>query len=302
MQKQYAAGIVLYNPELNRLKQNLDAVSSQVKTIYCYNNGLRNEKEIIELISLYPNVSMIGTGENVGIATALNELIKKADTDNIKWLLTLDQDSVVCEGMIEALASLTEEERVAIICPLIEDIRRKNEKQIVVSDTHEDVDFCITSGSFMNVKCTLRIGGFDDYLFIGLVDNEICYRVKLNNLRIVRNNAVKLNHELGNLIPSKLEKFYLKLGTILHCNAIKKLSYKREVSPMRVYYATRNMIYLNSKYPKNTVVEWSERTRVRSSISSVLRGKQKIQIIKSIRRGIKDGKNKVKSSANEKHL
>lgn len=41
MMGQYAAGIVLYNPEKERLKENLDAVCEQVEKVYCYNNGLQ---------------------------------------------------------------------------------------------------------------------------------------------------------------------------------------------------------------------------------------------------------------------
>lgn len=287
--ERYAAGIVLYNPDIKRLKENLDAVCGQVEWVYCYNNGLRNAGEINALLNTYGNIRVIGTGTNVGIATALNELTKEAEKDNIEWILTLDQDSVVCDGMVEALASFKNEKDVAIICPVIEDIRRKNETPAVAQNTIDDVEFCITSGSFMNIQKTLEIGGFDEWLFIGLVDNEICYRIKLNGYRIIRNNSVILNHELGNLTSSKFESVYLKLGNALHSKTIQKLSYRRTVSSMRLYYATRNMIYLNIKYP-NQNNAWSKKQLILNSLSSVLRGKNKAVLVKSILRGIKDGK------------
>lgn len=286
----YAAGIVLYNPDIDRLKENLEAVSQQVKLVYCYNNGLKDEREISKLLSNYTNVCMVGYGENVGIATALNKLMRRAKEDGIEWILTLDQDSVVCKNMVEELALLKSEKSTTIICPLVKDERRKNETPVIASCTIEDVDFCITSGSFMNVEKTLEIGGLDDRLFIGLVDNEICYRMKLNGYRIVRNNSVILNHQLGNLTPSKFEKLYLKLGEFLHSKTIKKLSYRREVNPMRLYYATRNMVYLNRKYKGENVPAWSLRSMIKNSISSILRGKHKLKLIESIYAGIQDGK------------
>ena len=173
MMGQYAAGIVLYNPEKERLKENLDAVCEQVEKVYCYNNGLQKADEINALLSAYKNLRVIGTGKNVGIAAALNELVKEAAKEDIEWILTLDQDSVVCNGMVTALASIKNEKNVAIICPVIEDVRRKNEAPAVVKNMVEDVNFCITSGSFMNVKKALEVGGFDEKLFIGLVDDEI---------------------------------------------------------------------------------------------------------------------------------
>lgn len=287
---QYAAGIVLYNPKKNRLKENLDAICNQVEYVYCYNNGLQNACEIIPLLNSYRNLRLVGTGTNVGIATALNELVKEAAKDGNDWILTLDQDSVACAHMVAAFSELTNEKNVAIICPVIEDIRRKNEIPAVAENTIDDVDFCITSGSFMNIQKTLEIGGFDEWLFIGLVDNEICHRIKLSGYRIVRNNAVILNHELGNLTPSKYENLYLELGTILHSNTIKKMSYKRYVNPMRLYYATRNMIYLEDKYRGQEVNAWSSKTLMKNAVSSILRGKDKIKIIKALYQGIIDGR------------
>ena len=285
---QYAAGIVLYNPEIRRLKENLDAICGQVDWVYCYNNGLKNSDQINKVMNQYKNLRVIGTGKNVGIATALNELVKVAMRNNIEWLLTLDQDSVVCDGMVSALATLKNEKDVAIICPVIEDVRRKNEVHVVAKKTIEDIEFCITSGSFMNVRKTIEIGGFDEKLFIGLVDDEICYRVKLNKYRIIRNNEVILNHELGNISPSRFEKFFLKLGNVLRSETIKKLSYKREVNSMRLYYATRNMIYLNRKYPRGNIA-WSTKKIIINSVSSVVRGNKKINLIKSIIKGLHDG-------------
>lgn len=285
----YAAGIVLYNPDKKRLEKNLKAVCGQVEVVYCYNNGLQNADEINMLLKKYKNLQIIGDGINVGIATALNEIVKQAARDNIEWILTLDQDSVVCSGMVSALASLKNKKNVAIICPAIEDVRRKNEAPVIAKNTIEDLDFCITSGSFMNVKKTIEIGGFDDALFIGLVDDEICYKVKKNGYRIIRNNAVILDHELGNLIPSRNETLYLKVGELLHSDIIKKLSYRRVVSPMRLYYATRNMIYLNRKYPEKNA-SWSLKKMVFNSCSSLLRGKKKSVLVKNILNGIKDGR------------
>lgn len=287
----YAAGIVLYKPDMDRLKESIDAVFPQVQSVYCFNNGVEDMNAVEALVSSYSNVLLIGEGENLGIATALNKLIEQADNDNIEWLLTLDQDSVVSAGMVTALASLTNKEDVAIICPQIEDVRRKNEKTVQISDTVEDVNFCITSGSLMNVKKTIEVGGFDDYLFIGLVDDEICYRVRLNGYRILRNNAVVLNHELGNLTPSKHERMWLKLGTAFQSEIIKKLSYKREVSPMRLYYATRNMIYLKRRY-KNymSTIYWNKRIIVNSASSIIRGGGYRLDVLKAILAGVRDGR------------
>lgn len=287
----YAAGIVLYEPDLNRLKDNLTAITPQVRYVYCFNNGLGDDAEAADaLLATYDNVIVIGDGRNIGIASALNALVNQAHDDGMTWILTLDQDSVASAGMITAMSTLVKADKVAIICPQVEDERRKNEQHPQTTATAEDVDFCITSGSFMNVSATLAIGGFDDRLFIDLVDNEICHRAKSLGYRIIRNNSVVLNHELGKLTPSKHEVFWLKLGTILHCETLKKLSYRREVSPMRLYYATRNMMYLNRKYQRNSVPAWSTKQLIHNSLASILRDEHRITLIKAVLKGIRDGK------------
>lgn len=288
--KNCAAGIVLYNPDIYRLKENLDAICTQVKKVYCFNNGTLEIDKMSALLSNYKNLILLGEGNNVGIAKALNLIVNEAEKDDMQWILTLDQDSVACDNMVEELETLITQENVAIVCPIIQDIRRKNLKPTNVSNTFKDIGFCITSGSFMNIKILKKVGGFDDFMFIGLVDNEICYRLRINGYRIIRNNAVVLNHELGNLIPSKHEKIFLKIGELLKSETIKKLSYKREVNPFRLYYATRNMVYMKKKYIKYIEKSYWNKKIVKNSLSSIIRGKQKWNLIKAVSKGIIDGR------------
>lgn len=288
----YAAGIVLYNPKIDRLKENIEAIIPQVKILYCYNNGLGNTQPVMKLLNSYSNIVVLGRGTNDGISKALNCIVEQADKDNIQWLLTLDQDSIVCDDMIKSLALLTNIEDVGIICPELKDIRRKNEQTITPLESYEDVDICFTSGSFMNVKTTKLIGGFDQYLFIDFVDHDICLRMKFEGYRVIRNNSVILDHELGTLQASRFEKTYLKLGELLHSETIKKLSYKRTVSLMRVYYSTRNMIYMKKKFSNYTTRKSWNKKLLKNIVSYLLRGEKKISILKSIVKGLKDGKKK----------
>lgn len=288
----YAAGIVLYNPKIDRLKENIEAIIPQVKILYCYNNGLGNAQRVMDLLKSYANIVVLGRGTNDGISKALNCIVEQADKDNIQWLLTLDQDSIVSDDMIQSLATLTNIENAGIICPQLKDIRRKNEQPVSPLDSYEDVDICFTSGSFMNVKATKSIGGFDKYLFIDFVDHDICLRMKCEGYRVIRNNSVVLDHELGTLRASRFEKIYLKLGALLHSETIKKLSYKRTVSPMRVYYSTRNMIYMKKKFSNYTTRKSWNTKLIKNIVSYLLRGEKKISILKSIAKGLKDGKNK----------
>ena len=289
MSDAYAAGIVLYNPDIERLEENIKAVSPQVKKVYCFNNGSKNVIDIKRLLERFSNICLIDSKDNLGIAAALNCIMQQANADGCEWLLTLDQDSVVSSDMIFELSKYKDKKDVMIICPQIEDIRRKNQKPVVKKQTVDSVQFCITSGSFMNVEKTLAIGGYDEYMFIGLVDNEICMRAKINGYQILRNNAIVLDHELGNLTPSRWEDFYIRLGNRFHWEWIKKLSYKREVTPLRCYYGIRNMYYLKKKYCDFVNEKQMDKKIRKNIVSNIVRGHFKICIIKALIRGYIDG-------------
>ena len=50
----YIAGIVLYNPDLGRLKENIESICKQVDKVILIDNGsdnIRSNKEIFELYS-----------------------------------------------------------------------------------------------------------------------------------------------------------------------------------------------------------------------------------------------------------
>ena len=62
------AGIVTFNPEIIRLKQNIDAISPQLKEVVLFDNGSKNIKQIKKLIEEYNNVFLIEGRTNKGIA------------------------------------------------------------------------------------------------------------------------------------------------------------------------------------------------------------------------------------------
>ena len=48
-----SASIVTFNPDIDRLKENLDAISSQVHAVYLVDNGSENADEIASLVKGY---------------------------------------------------------------------------------------------------------------------------------------------------------------------------------------------------------------------------------------------------------
>ena len=97
------AGIVTYNPSMNRLNECLNSVLSELKDVLIFDNGSNNAEEILQLIENYrgnARIFIIGKNRNHGIAYGLRTIMRFADIHDYEWVLTLDQDSVLRPGLV----------------------------------------------------------------------------------------------------------------------------------------------------------------------------------------------------------
>lgn len=224
------AGIVLFNPEVGRLKENIEAISCQVDKLVFIENGSKKLDYLNEINC--KNGIFIYNKENLGIAHALNQILNYAANNNFEWALTLDQDSVASPNLIQVLAQYVRND-IGIICPKVIDrnfsVKEDNDIRPLV-----DVNECITSGSLTNVEAWKNYGGFDDQMFIDWVDWDICYGFKKLGYRIVRTNETSILHELGE--NTRTMQIFGKERLVIHR------------PPFRTYYIHRNMVYLWRKH------------------------------------------------------
>ncbi|WP_205401357.1 glycosyltransferase [Streptococcus lutetiensis] len=290
-----AAGIVLYNPEdTDRLDACVKSILKQVNKLYIYDNSTN------QLSYSFPEgVRYNSCGENKGIAFALNELMKLAASDGFEWLITMDQDSVMPDNVVESYSKAIEEagDNLGIVCPQVIDKRRKY-MQIADLEGSEYVNECITSASCTSIKAWKKIGGFDDWLFIDLVDNEFCKRLIVSGYKILRLNHLVLDQEFGSIQPKGKfsQKFWISLSKMLKNENIAKFSYKKNVSPMRVYYTCRNIIYVNRKLKRYGKTAYSNYNCegyfgfiISFVLPSFLRAKDKFKVLKAIVKGTNEG-------------
>lgn len=265
------AGIVIYNPDIVKLKENIEAIINQVDTLIVVDNASYNSNDIMNLLSFYSKVVSIRNDKNYGIAKALNQIVNHADELGYNWVLTLDQDSVCKpELLIKYNYVISTEDNIALVTSNYED--RNVSIEYCNSVNIEDVDFCITSGTFTNVKCIKDIGGFDEKMFIDMVDYDICYAIKKNGFRIVRINYVGFVHEVG---QSKEHKLLGKKIIVFNHSALRK------------YYWTRNSIYLMKKYNQKRVKAFTR--IIKRMISTLLFEKRRFSKIGYMIKGIFDG-------------
>ncbi len=167
--------------------------------------------------------------------------------DEYDWLLTMDQDSRFSS------------QNFSIISIASTNFNKKKTSSMFGTNHAEKIttgDFCnsvsvkhlITSGSMLNLKVESEIGGFDENLFIDEVDFEYCLRSVLNGFQVIQFTNIFLEHNLGETVNRRSFKNNKTNARVLH-------------SPQRLYYITRNFLYVQSKYKKAFPDEIRERKK-----------------------------------------
>ena len=229
------AGIVTYNPSIERLKCCIEAVVEQVDNIIIFDNGSCDVEKIEKLISQYKNnVYLYKNNINAGIATALVRIMNYAYENYYEWVLTLDQDSVLQPGTISAYleGSKLYQDAGMFTC-LIKDRNFVDEKYEKQNEAYKEVEYCITSAAFINVTAYKMTPGYDEDFFIDCVDFDICYSLRSSGYKIYRVNHVGLLHEVG---KGENRRFLWKKIVVYHEN------------PLRIYYMARNLRKMHKKH------------------------------------------------------
>lgn len=223
------AGIVLYNPDIKRLKENISSIINQVEEVILVDNNSQNIEEIKSIIGQYDNLYFVRNSTNEGIAYALNQILNYAYSHKYTWYLTLDQDSVVPCNIINSYTNNIQNGCALMTCRIVD-------RNFLIENTSkeiENVETCITSACFTNTEICKKLGGYDNKLFIDSVDHELCIRVRKAGYTILKINSISLIHELGHSKKVKL------LGNYY-------IVYNH--TPLRSFYIFRNRVYIGRKY------------------------------------------------------
>lgn len=193
--------------------------------------------------ALDPAIAYVANGENLGIATALNQGVELLRRENCRVALLFDQDSEPTEDLLRGLPETMLREmdagrRVALIGPAYVDARLGGTapfvrfgfpalKRVAPEGTELiEVDFLISSGSCVNLGVWATIGPMDDSLFIDFVDLEWCARARAAGFSVAGAPWLRLAHELGGEPVRFLGRTY------------------PSHSPLRHYYLFRNAVAL----------------------------------------------------------
>jgi rhamnosyltransferase len=223
-----ACSITLFFPDKYAL-YNAKKISGLYKIII----DNTNDADIDYKIRADDNCRYIRLGTNLGVAFALNLAAHTAIESNYDWLLTLDQDSELSSDMLENIISFAIKyplEKIGMITPV--QVSKKADTRLGQHE-NEEVLIAMTSGSLLNLKAYQRCGPFEDKLFIDHIDHEYCLRLNKEGYKVIQCNNAILKHSLGAI------------------KNINLLGYKYTITthrPFRLYYFTRNGLYVAFKY------------------------------------------------------
>ena len=232
-------GVVTYNPEISRLKDNLSTLVDQVDKLYVFDNGSNNITDIEKILNkISADVVLYKKETNMGIAYALNSIMNYAHKNNFDWVLSVDQDSVLDHNLVNKYKHVIvdyKNDDIGMLTCLIKD-RNFQDKSVEIQDEDiKEVPICITSAALTNVKNYFLTIGYDPRLFIDLVDTDICLTLREKGFKIYRVNYLGVYHEIGHGENKKI----LWKEVIVHHPSI-----------FREYYMSRNPIILHRKHPQ----------------------------------------------------
>jgi len=228
------AGVVLHNPEIDLLRQNLEAINPQVQSLIAVDNGSNNLDEVRAALADL-SIHWVFNHVNQGLAKALNQVVDMAASLGFEWVITLDQDSICDAGMVAEMLPAVKD-GVMMVAPRVIDrgFIGKDAPAEVPVQQFEDIRRCITSGALTRVACVKALGGFDNRLFVDQIDNDVSLRGIERGYRIVRANRALLNQRYGE--TSIKRRVLWRVVRYHHYDAA------------RIYYQQRNLVYMCRRF------------------------------------------------------
>ena len=235
MDYKLAGCVILYNPD-NDVIRNVTSYIDHIECLYVVDN--KNGDKIINKLQAKYSEKIIPVRhlENMGIAYSLNEVTNLAKK-KYDLLLTMDQDSCFYRDSMKVykseLAKFDWDETLGIGPAIVNyDFVDKDSTEV----KWEGIIRLITSGNVISLKNAIKIGGFNEQLFIDEVDYDFCYKGVARGLKMYMNlSGVYLLHSLGNTFTRNVlgHTFY-----IMNHNKIRK------------YYIFRNRLVVAKSYWK----------------------------------------------------
>jgi rhamnosyltransferase len=237
--------IVTYHPDA-ALETRIRAIQAEVTSLIVVDNTASPEvRTRLAAIAESRGIEIIYHDENLGIGRALNVGFGWLAERGFAWAIAFDQDSVPAPGFTAALlrAAETQGARAGIVganwCVVARPDRPARHlkrhrvpglfRRVPAATDIPDATCVIASGSLFNLAAWRAVGGFDDSLFLDLVDSDICLRMRAEGFAVRVAAGARLSHHRG-------AKREVRLGG--------RSWWPAHMPESRLYYLFRNRVLL----------------------------------------------------------
>lgn len=233
------AVIVTYHPD-EGFPVRLEHVLAQFPLVIIVDNGSQSiAADMLHNQAMLPHVLLATNQANLGIAAALNQGVELAVQQGFEWIVTLDQDTLLCPDLLATLLDVYEKSGGGnvMVGSNYWDTHRKRDFIQCKNNTYQkcflERKTLITSGTLLSLSLFMAIGLFREDYFIDSVDHEFCLRARAHGCRILISCRPVMSHSIGARVENagRLRQF---------------LSFNH--SPARGYFIARNTIATAKSY------------------------------------------------------
>lgn len=225
--------VVIYNPDIDKLVQNINQYIKDVSALIIWQNSslsFDNKNQILHDCTCSEKIIFDGNGSNEGLDTAFNNALNVAKREEYSWLLTMDQDSTwVNFNEYLARVESCDDYSIGIFGPQTINVYDERSTASECNQPYSIVDYVISSGALYSVDKLKSIGGFVTNYFIDAIDEEVCYRARTFEIKTAVVGNAYLKQEFGNYCKKTF------LG-----KSISSSNY----TPFRYYHIVRNHLWL----------------------------------------------------------
>ncbi len=226
---------ILFNPE-ESVKFNVASYLHAVELAYIIDNTdslATKNLDLFDGIKGAEKIVLIKNETNLGIGKSLNIAFQMAVDAGFDWMLTMDQDSSFSgNAFFELAATKFNDNNIGIIGASAH--QNMPFKNAFDGDFNSNL-FLITSGNLVQVNAWQKVGGYNEKLFIDEVDTDFCLRLQKMKFNVLSTKENYLEHKLGNTFNVKIQLTKKVWPIGIH-------------APFRMYYMTRNGLYMIKQY------------------------------------------------------
>jgi rhamnosyltransferase len=253
---QVVALVVTFHPDA-AVCSNIGRLAAQVRHVVIVDNSATAEAAALlrSTFGAQPErFTLLFHGENLGIGAALNRGMQVPAAQSVEWVLTMDQDSQVTDGMVaamlaahQALPEPLRTQAVSLAPRLVAGAARGPDAPGAAAGTAlpcREIPSAITSGNLVRRSAWAAVGGYDEKLFIDYVDHDFSFRLRRAGWRILECPQACLVHGFGQ--PTYIRWLGYRMSVDQH-------------APLRFYYMARNGFYFWSVYREDAAFRRADR-------------------------------------------